>query len=201
MSTFNYSLYLAMQKTNKIFFWIFGTLVGLTLLFIFVGWPIVKNQTKKNSPEHSVTYTQGDLEINTLYSSPGKKGRVIFGKLVPYDVVWRTGANEPTSFTTNNDLVIDNKDLPKGTYSLWTIPRETSWDIIFNSEMNHWGVKFSDQTANRYPKHDVLVTTVIPSKSLTVTENFTISFSESNNNILMMLAWDNTVVPVLIQKK
>ena len=105
-----------MQKTNKIFFWIFGTLVGLTLLFIFVGWPIIKNQTKKNSPEQSVTYTQGDLEINTLYSSPGKKGRVIFGKLVPYDVVWRTGANEPTSFTTNNDLVIDNKDLPKGTY-------------------------------------------------------------------------------------
>ena len=201
MSTFNYSLYLAMQKTNKIFFWIFGTLVGLTLLFIFVGWPIIKNQTKKNSPEQSVTYTQGDLEINTLYSSPGKKGRVIFGKLVPYDVVWRTGANEPTSFTTNNDLVIDNKDLPKGTYSLWTIPRETSWDIIFNSEMNHWGVNFSDQTASRDPKHDVLVTTVIPSKSLTVTENFTISFSESNNNILMMLAWDTTVVPVLLQKK
>ena len=190
-----------MQKMNKIFFWTFGTLVGLTLLFIFVGWPIVKNQTKKNSPEQSVIYTQGDLELNTLYSSPGKKGRVIFGKLVPYDVVWRTGANEPTSFTTNNDLVIDNKDLPKGTYSLWTIPRETSWDIIFNSEMNHWGVNFSDQTASRDPKHDVLVTTVIPSKSLTVTENFTISFSESNNNILMMLAWDNTVVPVLIQKK
>ena len=190
-----------MQKTNKIFFWIFGTLVGLTLLFIFVGWPIIKNQTKKNSPEQSVIYTQGDLEINTLYSSPGKKGRVIFGKLVPYDVVWRTGANEPTSFTTNKDLVIDNKDLPKGTYSLWTIPRETSWDIIFNSEMNHWGVKFSDQTANRDPKDDVLVTTVIPSKSLTVNENFKISFSESNNNILMMLAWETTVVPVLLQKK
>ena len=115
-------------------------------------------------------------------------------------------ANLKENFTgepklTNKDLVIDNKDLPKGTYSLWTIPRETSWDIIFNSEMNHWGVKFSDQTANRDPKDDVLVTTFIPSKSLTVTENFTISFSESNNNILMMLAWDTTVVPVLLQKK
>ena len=67
--------------------------------------------------------------------------------------------------------------------------------------MNHWGVKFSDQTANRDSKYDVLTATVIPSKSLTVTENFTISFSESNNNILMMLAWDTTVVPVLLQKK
>ena len=190
-----------MQKINKIFFWIFGILIGLALLLIFIGWPILKSQTKKNSPEQIVSYTQEDIEISTLYSSPGKKGRIIFGKLVPYDVVWRTGANEPTAFTTNKDLVIDNKGLPKGTYSLWTIPRETSWDIIFNSEMNYWGVKFSDQTANRDPKHDVLTTTVIPSKSLTVTENFTISFSESNNNILMMLAWDTTVVPVLLQKK
>ena len=63
LSTFNYSLCLVMQKINKIFFWILGALVGLTLLTIFVGWPILKSQTKKNSPEQIVTYTQEDIVV------------------------------------------------------------------------------------------------------------------------------------------
>ena len=92
-------------------------------------------------------------------------------------------------------------DLPKGTYSLWTIPGETSWQVIFNSEMYGWGVKFSDQSESRDPKYDVVVATVSSSKSLTITENFTISFSEVDDNSLMILAWDNVVVPVLLEEK
>ena len=121
---------------------------------------------------------------------------MIFGELVPYDVVWRTGANEPTTFTTNKDLMIDGKKLPKGTYTLWTLPGETSWKIFFNSESYGWGVKFTDQTASRNPKYDVVEVTVDASKSLTSAENFTISFSEVEDYNLMILAWDNVVVPV-----
>ena len=190
-----------MKKFRKIFFWVFGSLVGLMLLLMFVVWPIMKTKTKKISPEQNITYTQGDLELHAYYSSPGKKGRVIFGDLVPYNEVWRTGANEATTFTTNKNLIIDGQKLPKGTYTLWTIPGETSWQVIFNSEMYGWGVKFTDQTAARDPNYDVVVATVSPSKSLTVAENFSISFTEAGEGSLMILAWDTLVVPVLLQEK
>jgi len=190
-----------MKIFRKIFIWILGSLITLVLLMMFVVWPIMKSSTKKHSPEQNITYSQGDLELHSFYSSPSKKGRVIFGELVPYNEVWRTGANEPTTFTTNKDLIIDGKELPKGTYTVWTIPGETSWQVIFNSKMHDWGVKFTDQSASRESKDDVVVATVSPSKSITVAENFSISFSEAGEGSLMILAWDTTVVPVLLQEK
>ncbi len=190
-----------MKKVRKIFIWILGSLTALALIMMYIVWPIMKTQTKKHSPEQNITYTQGDLDLHTFYNSPSKKGREIFGDLVPYNEVWRTGANEPTTFTTNKDLLIDGKELPKGTYTVWTIPGETSWKVIFNSKLYKWGVKFSDQTAAREDIHDVVVTTVTPSKSLSVTESFTISFTESGEDTLMLLSWDTTVVPVLLKEK
>jgi hypothetical protein len=190
-----------MSKFKKRFFWIFGILLVIILLFRFVIGPIIKTQTKKHSPEQHITHHQEDLELKVFYSSPSKKGRVIFGELIPYGEVWRTGANEASTFTTNKDLMIDGKELPKGTYSLWTIPGEDSWQVIFNSEMYGWGVKYTDQTASRDPKTDVLLVTVSASKSLTVTESFTISFFEAEEATIMVLAWDTAVVPVLLQEK
>ena len=129
-----------------------------------------------------------------------KKDRKIFGELVPYGEVWRTGANEASTFTTNKDLSIDGKTLAKGTYTLWTIPGETTWDLIFNSEMYDWGVKLTDQKPAREPKYDALVTTVTVSNSLTTTESFTISFSDIETATLMTLAWDNVVVPIILKE-
>jgi hypothetical protein len=190
-----------MNKLMKISLWVLSSLFVLVLLFMFVVGPIMKKNTKKYSPEKHSTFTQNDLEINAFYCSPSKKGRIIFGELVPYGEVWRTGANEASTFTTNKDLKIENQTLAKGTYTLWTIPRENTWDIIFNSEMYDWGVKFIDQTASRDPNYDALVVTVPVSKSLNITEEFTISFSEVKKGIIMTLAWDTVVVPVLLQKK
>tara|TARA_R110000787_G_scaffold81036_2_gene175913 strand:- start:69847 stop:70419 length:573 start_codon:yes stop_codon:yes gene_type:complete len=190
-----------MSKFKKRFFWVFGVLLVIILLFRFVIGPVMKTQTKKHSPEQNITHHQGGLELKAFYCSPSKKERVIFGELIPYGEVWRTGANEASTFTTNKDLMIDGKELLKGTYSLWTIPGEDSWQVIFNSEMYEWGVKFTDQTASRDPETDVLIVTIPVSKSLTVTESFTISFSEAEEGTLMMLAWDTTVVPVLLQEK
>ena len=190
-----------MKKLVKIILWTFSSLIVLVLLFMFVVWPIMKSNTKKHSPEQQITYTQSDLELSVFYCSPSKKDRKIFGELVPYGEVWRTGANEASTFTTNKDLVIDNKELTKGTYTLWTIPGEKTWEVIFNSEMYDWGVNFSDQKAARIPEHDALVTTVQVANSLTSTEDFTISFSEVGDSIIMTLAWENAVIPVLLQEK
>ncbi len=189
-----------MKKLRKILLWILGSLIALLLLLLFVIGPIVKSNTKKHSPEQHVTFNQGDLELKTFYCSPSKKGRKIFGELIAYGEVWRTGANEASTFTTNKDLLLDGKVLAKGTYSLWTIPGEKNWDVIFNSKMYDWGVKFTNQKASRIPDYDALVVTTPVSNSLTTTEIFTISFSEVGNNIVMTLAWDDVVVPVIFQQ-
>lgn len=189
-----------MKKFLKILLWIIGSLIVLSLLVIFVIGPIMKSQTKKHSPEQHITHKQGDLELKVFYCSPSKKDRKIFGELVPYGEVWRTGANEASTFSTNKELSIDGKTLVKGTYTLWTIPGETTWDVIFSSEMYDWGVKITDQKPAREPEYDALVTTVIVSTSLTTTESFTISFSDIETATIMTLAWDNVVVPVILEE-
>lgn len=190
-----------MNKFLNILLWVIGSLIVLSLLIVLVIGPIMRTQTKKHSPEKHITFNQEDLELKVFYNSPSKKGRVIFGELVPYNEVWRTGANEASTFTTNKGLLIDGKTLPEGTYSLWTIPGENSWQVIFNSKMYGWGVKYTDQTPSRKPEFDVIAATVPSSKSLTVMEDFTISFTDTGDNILMILAWDQVVVPVLLQEK
>ncbi len=190
-----------MKKPVKILLWVVGVLAGLALIFMFVVGPIMKKQTKKHSPEQNIsfTHTANDLELNAFYSSPAKKGRVIFGELVPYGEVWRTGANEATTFTTNKDVTIDGQLLPAGTYTLWTIPGEQTWEVIFNSKMYGWGVSWKDGKASRDPDHDVVVTTANVSKNYSTTENFTISFLENEDSAIMVLAWDDVAVAVNMQ--
>lgn len=185
-----------MSKVTKFALRGLGAIAVIVLLFFFVVGPIMKNQTKKHSPEKTVAYTQGDLTIDVFYCSPAKKDRVIFGDLVPYDEVWRTGANEATTFSTNKDLTINGKTLPAGEYTLWTIPKEGTWDVIFNDKMYGWGVTLTMKTS-RDPDHDVLVVSAAVSKSLVPQENFSINVTETTpNTSVMMLAWDDVVVPV-----
>ena len=102
--------------------------------------PYMQEQTKKHSPEVTNTYNQNGLDLSVNFSGPSKKGRVIFGELVPYDAVWRTGANEPTTFTTASNIRIIDKPLAAGTYSFWTKPGKDVWEVMFNSEVPNWGV-------------------------------------------------------------
>ncbi|MCJ7467357.1 MAG: DUF2911 domain-containing protein, partial [Maribacter sp.] len=136
--------------------WLLVVLVVLAVLFFTVGTPYLREQTKKNSPQKTATYTKNGMDLTVNYSSPFKKGRVIFGELVPYDKVWRTGANEPTTFRTATDIKIDNKKMPAGTYSLWTIPKKESWLVLFNKEVPDWGVKIlsGGKETTRKPEQD-----------------------------------------------
>lgn len=155
----------------------------------------VKKHEKSFSPEEQIGFKQGDLEIRVFYNRPFKKGREIFGSLVPYEKVWRTGANEATTFETNKNLLFEGKTLKKGKYSLWTIPEEETWTIIFNSEYGQWGIG-PDGEANRDPKLDILSLNVHAVKSEREFEQFTISFENVGEDAEMVLIWDKTLVAV-----
>jgi Protein of unknown function (DUF2911) len=151
--------------------------------------------TKSFSPEDEVTFTNGDLKVKVFYNRPYKKGRVIFGELVPYGKVWRTGANEATIFETNKDLNFADKTLKAGKYSFFTIPGEQAWSIIFNTETGQWGVGFNGE-ANRNPAKDAFtldVPSVLQEKEF---EQFTISIEKAGEEMELILMWDKTLVSV-----
>ncbi len=172
---------------------VFGLIAVLFLLYRFYLLP----QTKKASPEDTVIFNRGDLKIEVFYNRPSAKGREIFGDLVPYDETWRTGANEATTFETNQSLTIDGQELPAGKYTLWTVPRPNEWEVIFNNKMYGWGVGF-DGKASRDPKHDQLNVTVPTQRTDNPVEMFTIAVEEGP---ALQLAWDDTRVVVPMQTR
>ncbi len=172
--------------------------VGIVLLIILGALTYFRVfYTKSFSPEATVAFENGDLKVNVFYNSPSKKGRVIFGKtgLVPFGKVWRTGANEATTFETNKDLDFSGKKLKAGKYSVWTIPGEQTWSVILNSEIPSWGVDFNGQ-ANRNAQMDVVTVeapVVIQDK---VFERFTISVEKTDEEMELIFLWDTTLISV-----
>jgi hypothetical protein len=149
---------------------------------------------QKPSPAETATGTVAGSEIKVHYSSPAVKGRKIWGGLVPYDKVWRTGANEATIFETSKDIKIGGKTLKAGKYSLYTKPGEKEWQIIFNSKTGQWGINMDGSTTDD-PSKDVLVTSVKPMKSKSMNERFKIEINSKG----MTLLWENLAVPVEIK--
>ncbi|HET8886176.1 MAG TPA: DUF2911 domain-containing protein [Salinimicrobium sp.] len=183
-----------MNKTlKKVLYISMGAIVIIAIAFF-----IMKKQTKSYSPEDTVTYKNAGLELEVFYNRPYKKERVIFGGLVPYNVVWRTGANEATTFSTNQDIMVDGSLLKSGKYTLWTIPMEESWKVIFNSKMYSWGVDLNGKPS-RNPDFDALTIEVPVNRTYNVIEQFSINFESSNDFILMYMAWDQTSIAVPIK--
>jgi hypothetical protein len=184
----------------KTFKWVGGILLALLLLFYFVGMPVMREQTKKISPEKTEHYEQDGLTLTVTYSSPSKKGRTIFGGLVPYGKVWRTGANEPTRFITSTNLTVGGQTLPAGDYSVWTIPGETQWTVIFNKEIPDWGVTLISlgKETTRKPESDVLQINVPVDALPETVEDFEISFVSGvpGNTLYLQFAWDTVRVRV-----
>jgi len=173
-------------------------LIGLVVLVVilFVAFQILRSRTKSSSPEVKQTYSVGNAKVNLFYCEPSKKGREIFGGLIKYGEVWRTGANEPTTFETDKNLVIDGKILPAGKYSLWTIPQKDNWTVIFNKDIPIWGDN-SDGKAARNSKEDIIQVVVPVEKLNTSKEKLSI---EAQNNALT-ISWDMTkvTVPIVVQ--
>lgn len=178
----------------------FLTITGVLLAAGLVIFLILKYNTKAHSPEDTVSFSRGEVTLEVFYNRPYKKEREIFGGLVPYNEVWRTGANEATTFETNKDILIDGSELETGKYTLWTIPMEDTWKVIFNSNMYPWGINL-DEEAYRDPAFDALVLEVPVKKTEESLEQFTISFEEENDLIFLKLAWDKTYVEIPIKDK
>lgn len=170
---------------------------GVIIILILGGVVYFKDYTKSFSPEASVDFEEGDLKIHVFYNSPSKKGRQIFGNkaLVPYGKVWRTGANEATVFETSKDILFGEKILKAGRYSLWTIPGEQTWSVIFNSEIPSWGVDFNGKT-NCNREADALIAVVPAVNQEKVFERFTISVEKASDDYQLILIWDQTLVSV-----
>ncbi|NOT75441.1 MAG: DUF2911 domain-containing protein [Cyclobacteriaceae bacterium] len=167
--------------------------VVLAVIAVIYGF----NKTKSYSPESKVVFDDGPLKIRVFYNRPFKKGRTIFGGLVPYGKTWRTGANEATTFETNQDLMIAGKKLVAGKYSLWTVPNEQNWSVVFNSTIPNWGIDvMKDGEAARNPDTDVVILDVPVVATQKEFEQFTISLEKSDDMVELVMAWDKTLISV-----
>lgn len=109
------------------------------LCFFFVGLVNAQPEKIRVSPKASVMQVVGLTEVRIDYSRPGVKGRNIWGELVPFDKVWRAGANEATTISFDSEVVIEGKKLPAGKYSFFAIPSKEEWILIFNKVAEQWG--------------------------------------------------------------
>ena len=146
------------------------------------------------SPAATATGTIGAANLTIKYSSPSVKGRAIWGGLVPYDKVWRAGANTATSIENDKDLKVEGKALPAGKYSIYAIPGEKEWTIIFNSQTGQWGVKSATESSLD-PAKDVLRVTVKSKKSASMNERLVYTINDKG----IVLSWENLDVPVSIK--
>ncbi len=172
-------------------------LSSVLIVIVVTSAVIYVYRTKSFSPESNVSFEDGDLKINIIYNRPFKKSRIIFGDLVPYGKTWRTGANEATVFEMNKNLMIGDKKLMAGKYSIWTIPNEQSWQIIFNSTIPPWGIDvMNNGEAARKIMSDVLIVDVPVMTAKKEFEQFTISVEKTDDMLELVLAWDKTLVAV-----
>ena len=169
-------------------------LIGLCLLFSAInsyGQEVVK---PRPSPLALVSSRYKDSYVKITYGQPQKRSREIFGKLVPYGEVWRTGANESTEITFTKDIMVNGVLTKAATYSLFTIPEIATWTIILNSELGLWG------SYNYNSKLDVLrFQTPVQNLNDLVYESFTIAIDQKNDTADIILTWDNVKVSFPIQ--
>src|SRR5580698_1474537 len=133
--------------------------------------------------------------ITVDYSSPRMKGRKIFGDLVPYGEVWRTGANEATTFVNTADVVVGGKSVPAGNYTIFTVPNADKWKLIVNKKTGEWGIPY------KYESDELARVDMKVSKLPSPVENFTISYAKSGNGCTMNIDWETTRAAVDIAAK
>ncbi|MGA7381970.1 MAG: DUF2911 domain-containing protein [Terriglobales bacterium] len=133
-------------------------------------------------------FTDGKT-ITVDYSSPRMRGRKIFGDLVPYGEVWRTGANEATTFVTTANLTVGGKGVAAGSYTIFTVPNQASWKLIINKKTGEWGIPYKYE-ADELGRVDMKV-----SQTPSAVENFTIAFDQA---CTLTISWENTQASVKI---
>jgi len=177
-----------------------GTLLGLTgvgstmqvtvervpeIDFATLGKSFAARPLGPLSPADSVQATIGEASLTVRYHRPSMRGRVIFGNVVPWRQVWRTGANEATVFETSADLVMGGTTVPAGKYSLWTIPSPLGWKLIVNRNTGQWGTDYA-------PQHDLVRLDMNVEPTARQVEQFTIAIEPQGDRGVLNLEWART---------
>jgi hypothetical protein len=154
------------------------------------------DKSQRPSPPASASCDLGGGKtIKTDYSSPRLRGRKMIGEHEPYGKVWRTGANEATTFVTSADLTVGGAKVPAGSYTIFTIPNADKWTLIINKKTGEWGIPYKYES-DELVRVDMKVST-LPSS----VENFTIAYDKTAAGCTMRLDWDTTRASVEIAAK
>ncbi|MDY0781547.1 DUF2911 domain-containing protein [Tenacibaculum sp. IB213877] len=165
----------------------------LSLLVVtFINNVSAQVKAPQSSPFSKVEQKVGLTDVTVEYSRPSAKGRTIFGDLVPFGKVWRTGANANTKISFSNDVIIGGKTLKKGTYAVYTKPSAGSWEVYFYSDANNWG------NPREWNDAKVALKTTAKAESMPMkVETFTVTFDDlTNNSAVLGMIWENTYVGV-----
>jgi hypothetical protein len=166
------------------------TLALAFFCFFLVGTTFSQDKSKRKSPPMKAEISLKGGNVKIEYGAPSTRGREIWGKLVPYNKIWRTGANEATTFEIEKDVEIDGKSLKAGKYALFTIPDANEWTIVFNSNPNQWGAYNYD------PELDVLRVKVKPVATKTNYDQFKVDISKKGE---VKIFWDKLAVPFKVK--
>ena len=169
--------------------------IALFSLLVFMTSVCFAQAGGKPSPPASASCDLGGGKtIKTDYSSPRMKGRKIYGDLVPYGKVWRTGANEATTFVTDTNVTVGGRDVPAGSYTLFTVPSEDKWTLIISKKTGEWGIPYPEG-------EDLARVDMKVSKPTAPVENLTISFDQVGDKCTMHVDWENTRASLDIEEK
>lgn len=172
--------------------------VFLLLLFVCIGLTTTsaqENKSRRLSPERETKATLGDLVVTIRYGSPSVRGRHIWGGLVPYGEVWRTGANEATIIEFSDKVLINGQLAPAGRYSLFTIPNEKEWTFILNKEADQWGA------FNYRKQDDVLRIDARPAKLREAQEEMLFEITTKADKAAQVdLKWENLMVGFQLER-
>jgi hypothetical protein len=154
-----------------------------------------EDKSKRPSPPASATCKLSDgKSVKIDYSSPRMKGRKIFGDLVPYGQIWRTGANESTTFVSDANLTVGGKMVPAGNYTIFTVPKADDWWLVISKKTGEWGTDYPGE------KEDLVRVPMKVSKNGPPMENFTIAFDQAGSKCTLRMEWETTIASVEITK-
>lgn len=180
---------------------LFTALFFASTVLVSAQMNMAQDKSKRPSPPASAECKFSDGKtIKMDYSSPRMKGRKIFGPasekaLVPYGEIWRTGANEATTFVTDANLSVGGKDVPAGSYTIFTLPNDSQWTLVISKKTGEWGTDYPGE------KEDLARVPMNVSKTAAPVENFTIAFDPKGNSCAMNLDWASTRASVDIAEK
>lgn len=166
--------------------WIVGSAMAALSLAVLASAAPAQQRPRPSPPAKAECKFSDGKSITVDYSSPRMRGRKIYGELVPFGQVWRTGANEATTFVTTSDLSIGGKNVPAGSYTLYTVPGQDKWTLIISKKTGQWGIPYPGEG------EDLLRAEMKVSSLPSPVENFTTAFQLAGNSCTLQIDWETT---------